>query len=166
MGKAKSGSKDKYGDGRKVVARNKTARYKYDIEDVYEAGVALAGTEVKSLRGGQADLRDSYADIRNGEVFLENCHIAPYFFGNRANHITMRSRKLLLHRSEIKKLVVRVNEKGFTLVPLEIYFKNGKAKIAVGVAKGKKTYDRREDIRKKDVARDMEREQSNYKKSY
>lgn len=144
-------------EGRKVVARNKFAKSLYDIEEVFEAGMVLVGTEVKSLRAGSADLRDAYADIRNGEIFLQNAHIAPYAFGNRANHDPLRQRKLLLHKREIKKLIGKVEQKGYTLVPLEIYFKNGKAKVALALAKGKKTVDRRETIKRKEQQREMER---------
>ena len=146
-------------DGRKVVARNKFARSSYEIEETFEAGMALVGTEVKSLRAGSANLRDSFADVRNGEVFLENAHIAPYAFGNRANHNPLRSRKLLLHKREIKKLIGKVTQRGFSLVPLEIYFvKNGKAKVSLALGRGKKTYDRREDIKKREMQREMDRE--------
>jgi len=154
--KSKSGPQD---EGRKVVARNKVARARYEIENVIETGIELRGTEVKSIRSGGANLRDSYADVRNGEVFLENCHIAPYSFSNRFNHDPLRTRKLLLHRREINKLIGKVAEKGYTLVPLEIYFTpRGKAKVSLGVGKGKKLFDRRETIRRRDINRDMQRE--------
>ena len=141
-----------------MVARNKAARARYEIENVIESGIELRGTEVKSIRSGGANLRDSYADVRNGEVFLENCHIAPYSFSNRFNHDPLRPRKLLLHRREINKLIGKVAEKGYTLVPLEIYFTRGKAKVSLGVGKGKKLFDRRETIRRRDINRDMQRE--------
>ena len=144
--------------GRKVVASNRPARARYEIEDVIEAGMMLLGTEIKSIRGGGANLRDSYADVRNAEIFLENCHIAPYAFGNRSNHDPLRSRKLLLRRREINKLIGKVAEKGYTLVPLEIYIQRGKAKVSLGVGKGKKTFDRREEIRRRDINREMQRE--------
>lgn len=144
-------------EGRKVVARNKFARSLYDIEESFEAGMALWGTEVKSLRAGSASLRDSFADVRHEEVFLENAHFAPYAFGNRANHDPLRSRKLLLHKREIKKLIGKVTQRGYTLVPLEIYFVNGKAKISIALGKGKRTIDRREDIKKREMQREMDR---------
>ena len=141
-----------------MVARNRPARARYEIEDVIEAGMMLLGTEIKSIRGGGANLRDSYAGVRDAEIFLENCHIAPYAFGNRSNHDPLRSRKLLLHRREINKLIGKVAERGYTLVPLEIYIQRGKAKVSLGVGKGKKTFDRREEIRRRDIDRDMQRE--------
>jgi len=144
-------------DGRKVVARNKYARSLYTIEETFEAGMALRGTEVKSLRAGTANLRDSFADVRNEEVFLENTHISPYAFGNRSNHDPLRSRKLLLHKREIRKLIGKVQQRGYSLVPLEIYFVNGKAKISLALGKGKRTIDRREDIKKREMQREMER---------
>jgi len=163
MSRRDSNTGDKTGSGKKVVARNKIARYRFEIDNVIEAGMALIGTEVKSLRAGGATMRDSYATIRGGEVFLEHCHIAPYAFGNRANHEPMRSRKLLLQKKEIKKLIGKVAERGYTLVPLEIYFVRGKAKVTLGVGKGKKTADRREEIRRRDMDRDMEREKRRYR---
>ena len=151
--------KPKHGpDGKKVVASNKYARSLYELEESFEAGIALFGTEVKSLRDGQANLRDSFADVRGGEVWLENAHIAPYAFGNRANHISLRSRKLLLHKAEIKKLIGKVSQRGYTIVPLEIYFKNGKAKVLVALGKGKRTVDRRQDVMEREAKRDMDRE--------
>lgn len=150
-------TKKKNDEGHKVVARNKFAKALYEIEEVFEAGIVLVGTEVKSLRAGNANLRDSYADIRNGEIILQNAHIAPYAFGNRANHDPLRPRKLLLHKREIKKLIGKVEQRGYTLVPLEIYFKNGKAKVALALAKGKKTVDRRESIKRKEQEIEMAR---------
>lgn len=151
------GSKINKEENRKVVARNKFAKALYDIEEVFETGIALLGTEVKSLRAGNANLRDSYADIRNGEIFLQNAHIAPYAFGNRVNHDPLRQRKLLLHKREIKKLIGKIEQRGYTLVPLEVYFKNGKAKVALALAKGKKTVDKRESIKRKEQQIEMER---------
>ncbi len=153
--KNKAGAVD---PGRKVVARNRAARARYEIESVIEAGMMLLGTEIKSVRGGGANLRDSYADVRDTEIFLENCHIAPYAFGNRSNHDPLRSRKLLLHKREINKLIGKVAEKGYTLVPLEIYLMRGKAKVSLGVGKGKKTFDRREEIKRRDLNLEMQRE--------
>jgi len=142
-----------------VVARNKQARHRFDIEEVTEAGMVLTGTEVKSLRGGQASLRDAYATVRNGEVFLENCHIAPYSHANFANHDPYRPRKLLLRGREIKRLIGKVTEKGYTLVPLEIYFNDRSlAKVSLGLGKGKKVHDRREEIKRRDLDREMQRE--------
>ena len=141
----------------KTVAENRKARHDYHIEETIEAGIALQGTEVKSLRLGQANLRDSYAAVEKGEVLLYNVHISPYSHGNRFNHEPLRTRKLLLHRAEIRRLIGRVREKGYTLVPLKIYFKRGKAKVELALARGKKLYDKREDIAKRDARRDMER---------
>ena len=163
MGRKKTNAGVESSSGRKVVARNKIARVRYDIEKVVEVGVALVGTEVKSLRAGTANLRDAYADIRNGEVFLENCHIAPYAFGNISNHAPLRPQKLLLHKKEIKKLVGKVAERGYTLIPLEIYFVRGKAKVALGLGKGKRFFDRREEIRRRDIDRETERERRRYR---
>lgn len=141
----------------KTVAENRKARHDYHIEETFEAGIALQGTEVKSLRLGQANLRDSYAVVEKGEVLMYNVHISPYPFGNRFNHEPRRTRKLLLHRAEIRRLIGRTREKGYTLVPLRIYFKRGKAKVELALARGKKLYDKREDIAKRDARRDMER---------
>ena len=141
----------------KTVAENRKARHDYHIEETVEAGIALQGTEVKSLRLGQANLRDSYAAVENGEILMYNVHISPYTYGNRFNHEPLRTRKLLLHRAEIRRLIGRVREKGYTLVPLKIYFKRGKAKVELALARGKKLYDKREDIAKRDAQRDMER---------
>ena len=151
-------AKNTHEDGRKVVARNKFARSLYQVEQVFEVGMALVGTEVKSLRAGTANLRDSFAEIRNGEVFLQNAHFAPYAFGNRANHDPTRPRKLLLHKREIKKLIGKVEQRGYTLIPLEIYFVRGKAKVSLALGKGKKTIDRREDIKRREMKREMDRE--------
>lgn len=150
--------KRKIDDGRKIVARNKRAHALYDIERSFEAGMVLQGTEVKSLRAGNANLRDSYAAIQNGEVFLHNAHFSPYAYGNRANHDPQRPRKLLLKKSEIKKLIGKVQIRGYSLIPLDLYFnKRGKAKLTLALAKGKRPIDRREDIKRKDMDRDMER---------
>ncbi len=141
----------------KIICQNKTARLNYFIEDTYETGIVLVGTEVKALRDGKANLKDSYALVQDGEVFLYDMHIGPYTHGNRANHEPLRVRKLLLHKGEIKRLYGKAQEKGMTLVPLKMYFKGGKVKVEIGVGKGKKLYDKREDIKKKDDMRDMAR---------
>jgi SsrA-binding protein len=146
----------------KIIAENRKARRNYFIIDEYEAGLVLKGTEVKSLRMGRANLKDSYARIKNGEVFVYQLHIAPYPFAHYDNHDPLRPRKLLLHKHEIKRLYGKVNEKGHTLVPLRLYFKGGKAKILLALAKGKRTYDKREAIKRRDEKRDMERERKRY----
>ncbi|HHV71028.1 MAG TPA: SsrA-binding protein SmpB [Clostridia bacterium] len=142
---------------RKVVIENRKARHEYHIEDTFEAGIVLTGTEVKSLRTGRGNLQDSFARIENGEVFLYNMHISPYEQGNRFNHDPKRPRKLLLHKMEINRLIGKVKERGFTLVPLRVYFKKNWAKVELALAKGKKLYDRRQDIAAKDAQRDLER---------
>jgi SsrA-binding protein len=142
----------------KLIASNKTARLNYDIGDTYEAGLVLTGTEVKALRGGKANLKDSYAVVKDDEVFLREMHISHYDHGNRANHEPLRSRKLLLHKREIKKLYGKSREKGLALVPLKLYFKDGKVKVEIGIGKGKKLYDRREDIKEREDRRNVSRE--------
>ncbi len=143
---------------RKTIAVNRRARHEYFIEETFEAGVVLTGTEVKSLRLGHGNLSDSFALISQNEIFLHNCHISPYDFGNRFNHEPLRTRKLLLHREEIRKLFSKTREKGLTLVPLQIYFnEKGKIKLELALAKGKKLYDKREDLAKKDAAREVDR---------
>jgi len=146
----------------KVIATNKKARHNYHIDDEYEAGIVLAGTEVKAIRAGRVSFKDSYADIKRGEVFLRQLHISPYEFAYNANHEAMRTRKLLLHNYEIKKLVGKIKEQGYTLVPLKIYFKNDKIKVSLGLGKGKKLYDKRESIKERDVKRDMDRARKKY----
>jgi len=148
---------DKEQSGIKTVATNKKAKRDYFIDDVFEAGLVLEGTEVKSLREGRVNLKDAYARIKNGEVYLISAHISPYAFGTHKNHDPERERKLLLHRREIKRLYGKTREKGFTLVPLSIYFKNGRAKLELGLGRGKAKYDKREAIKKKDEQRDLER---------
>lgn len=143
--------------GEKNIVVNRKARYEYSILDVYEAGISLQGTEVKSLREGKANLVDSYAQVKNNEVWLVGFHISHYEHGNINNHDPVRTRKLLLNRSEIRKLIGKVTEKGLTLVPLRLYFKNGKVKVEIAVAKGKKVYDKRESIAKRERQRDDER---------
>jgi SsrA-binding protein len=146
----------------KIIAENRKARRDYFIVDQYEAGLVLKGTEVKSLRLGGANLKDSYARIKNGEVFVYQLHIAPYPFAYYDNHDPLRPRKLLLNKHEIKRLYGKVNEKGLSLVPLRLYFKSGKAKILLALAKGKRKYDKREAIRRRDDQRDLDRERKNY----
>ncbi|MFH1729866.1 MAG: SsrA-binding protein SmpB [Pseudomonadota bacterium] len=141
----------------KIICVNRKARHDYHIEETIEAGLALVGTEVKSLRAGRANIKDSYAKIKSGELFLVNSHINEYDFGNRNNHDPLRDRKLLLHKREIKKLIGKITEKGKTIVPLKMYFKLGKAKIEIAIASGKRQYDKRETIKKKDMQRDIER---------
>ncbi|MBP2645928.1 MAG: smpB [Firmicutes bacterium] len=141
----------------KIVAENRKARHDYHIHENYETGIALTGTEVKSLRAGKANLKDSYARIDNGELMLHNMHISPYDPGNRFNHEPMRTRKLLMHRYEINKLIGKTKEKGYTLVPLKLYFTRGKAKLELGLATGKKTYDKRQDIAERDAKREVAR---------
>lgn len=144
-------------DNRAVVT-NRKAYHDYFIEEKFEAGMVLQGTEVKSLRDGRANLQDSYASVKDGEVFLHNCHISPYSHGNIMNHDPMRVRKLLLHKKEIDKLLGKTQQKGLTLVPLRIYFsKRGHAKVELGLAKGKKLYDRRETIKAREAGREVER---------
>jgi SsrA-binding protein len=143
--------------GRKLIAQNRKARHDYAIEDVYEAGLVLQGTEVKSLREGRASLVDSYGRVRDGEVWLEGLHIPEYTQGTWTNHEPRRSRKLLLHRQEIEKLVGKTKESGLTLVPLSLYFKDGKAKVEIALARGKKSYDKRQSLAARDAAREIER---------
>jgi len=143
----------------KVICANKKAYHDYHIEEKFEAGIVLTGTEVKALREGKANLKDSYARVKDGEVFLVNAHISPYSCGNIYNHDPKRTRKLLMHGREIDKLVGKVKERGFTLVPLSLYFnKRNMAKMEIALAKGKTLYDKRESIRKKDEKRLTERE--------
>ncbi|MCS6843162.1 MAG: SsrA-binding protein SmpB [Caldilineales bacterium] len=145
------------GEGIKVVATNRKARHDYNIEDTIEAGIVLTGTEIKSIRAGRMNLQDSFAQVRNGEVWLVGAHISPYTHGNRENHDPLRDRKLLLHRREINRLAGKVQERGYTLVPLRVYLKEGRAKVELGLARGKKQYDKRESIAKRDFDREMRR---------
>lgn len=155
MGVGQGGKTEK---AEKVVATNRKAFHDYHIEDKYEAGMALRGTEVKSLRVGQVNLKDSFARVEKNEVILHNCHISPYSHGNIMNHDPLRPRKLLLHRKEINKLMGRTQQKGLTLVALRMYFNaEGKAKVEIGLGKGKHDYDRREDIKNREARRDVER---------
>lgn len=139
-----------------VVATNSKAFHDYHIGDRYEAGIALVGTEVKALREGRANLRDSFARIEGNEVYLYHCHISPYSHGNLTNHEPLRVRKLLLHRGEIAKLIGKTQQRGYTLVPVKIYFKRGRAKIELALAQGKKTADKRETLRKKTAEREIQ----------
>ena len=139
------------------IAKNRRARHEYHILETWEAGVVLTGTEVKSLRNGKANLTDAFGVVKDGEVYLLNLHIAPYEQGNQFNHEPTRTRKLLLHRREIRRLIGAVERQGLTLVPLELYFKKGKAKVALALAKGKKLHDKREDERKRDDEREIAR---------
>jgi SsrA-binding protein len=141
----------------KIISENRKAKFNYFIEDEYEAGLVLKGTEVKSLRLGRANLKDSYAVIKRGEVYVNQMHISPYPYAHYGNHDPLRPRKLLMHKAEIKRLYGKINEKGFTLIPLKLYFKEGKAKISLAVAKGKHLFDKRETIRRRDQKREMER---------
>ena len=142
----------------KLVANNKKAYHDYFIEDKYEAGISLNGTEVKSLRMGKCSIKESFIRIENGEVFIYGMHISPYEKGNIFNKDPLRVRKLLLHKNEINKMMGKIAEKGYTLVPLQVYFKGSLAKIEIGLAKGKKLYDKRQDIAKKDQRREAEKE--------
>ena len=144
--------------GQKVVATNRKARHDYHIEDVLEAGIVLRGTEVKSLRAGRASLVDGFASIEGGEVWLENVHIPEYDQGTWTNHDVRRKRKLLVHLQEIKKLHIKIKEGGVTLIPLQLYFNNGKAKIEIAVARGKKAHDKRDSLMERQANREVERE--------
>ncbi|EDN8197518.1 SsrA-binding protein SmpB [Listeria monocytogenes] len=144
------------GDG-KLVAQNKKARHDYAIEEIFEAGIVLQGTEIKSVRNARVNLKDSYARIDKGEIFLHNMHISPYEQGNRYNHDPLRTRKLLLHKKQISRLMGETKESGYSIVPLKMYIKDGYAKVLIGVARGKKKYDKRQDLKQKEAKRDIER---------
>lgn len=146
--------------GTKLIASNKKARHEYFIEDTLEAGIVLTGTEVKSIRQGKVNIKESYASIENGEVFITGMHISPYEQGNIYNVDPVRKRKLLLHRREIRKLIGETQQKGFTLVPLSIYLKDGLVKVEVALAKGKKLYDKRQTMAKKDAERRIQQHSS------
>jgi SsrA-binding protein len=143
--------------GEKPIGQNKRARINYFIDETYEAGIALVGTEVKALRDGRANLKDSHAAVKNEEVFLYDLHISPYSHGNRENHEPLRVRKLLMHKREIRRLYGKSQERGLALIPLRMYFRNGKVKVEIGVGRGKKLYDKREDIKLKEDRRSIER---------
>jgi len=149
---AKSASQE---DGRKVVVRNRRARLEYDIEETIEAGLVLVGSEVKSLRAGQADISDAYAIVRQGELFLMNVHIAEYDKARRFGHATRRERKLLVHKKLLVRLGIRIHERGYTLVALEIYFKGGWAKVLLGLGRGRKLHDQRQEIRRRESEREL-----------
>lgn len=144
--------------GRKLIVSNRKARHQYAIEDTFEAGVVLTGTEVKSLRAGRATLGEAFAEISDGEIWLHGAHIPEYLQGTWTNHAPRRKRKLLLHRTEIDRMASRVNERGLTVVPLSMYFKDGRAKVELALARGKKTYDKRQAIAKRDAERETRRE--------
>lgn len=146
----------------KIVAKNKKARFNFEILETFEAGIELKGTEVKSVRMSKINISDGYASIDNGEVYLKQVHISPYEQGNIFNVDPLRVRKLLLHKHEIKNLIGEMGQKGYTLVPLKVYLKRGKVKVEIGLAKGKKTYDKREALAKKDSERRLQRELKNY----
>lgn len=141
----------------KIISKNPTARHNYTIEDTIETGIVLSGTEIKSIRNGKANLKDSYASIKNGELFIYNLHISPYEFGNIYNKDPLRDRKLLITRREINKLVGLIKQKGYSLIPLSMYFKGNLVKIELGIGKGKKLYDKRRDIAKKEAEIRMRR---------
>src|SRR5437867_12769439 len=143
--------------GDRPIATNRRARHEYEILETVEAGLVLRGTEVKSLRAGLVNFKDSYASVRNGEGWLLGCHISPYSHGTDANHDPERDRKLLLHRREISRLTGKVAERGLTLIPLRIYFKDGRAKLEIGLARGKKLHDKRSTLREREVRREMDR---------
>ena len=145
-------------DGIKLIANNKKARHDYFVEDSFEAGIVLHGTEVKSLRQGHCSIKESFVDIDNGEVFIHQMHISPYEKGNIFNKDPLRVRKLLLHRQEIRKIQGHITQKGYTIVPLSVYFSGSLVKVEIGLAKGKKLYDKRQDIAKKDQRREAERD--------
>ena len=141
----------------KKIAENRKARFNYHIEDEYEAGLVLKGTEVKSLRQGRANLKDAHAKVKKGELYIHGMHIAPYPFAHYDNHDPERPRKVLLHKYEIRQLLGKINERGYTLIPLKLYFKAGKVKVVLALGKGKKSYDKRETIRRRDEKRDLDR---------
>ncbi len=148
MGKGTSGS----------IAQNRKARFNYSIEDSIECGIVLEGTEVKSFKAGNVSFPDAFGEIRNGEIWIMGLHITPYVYSSIFNHDPDRPKKLLLHRDEIKRLIRKVEEKGFTLIPLDFYLKNGRVKVNLGICKGKKLFDKRSDIRDRDLKRDLQRE--------
>ncbi|MEL6228299.1 MAG: SsrA-binding protein SmpB [Cyanobacteria bacterium J06656_5] len=159
---AKTNKKSQPSDGFKVMADNRQARFTYEILDSYEAGIALQGTEVKSIRAGKVNLRDGYAQVKNGEVWLLNVHISPHDMTNQAyNHEPRRPRRLLLHKAEIRKLIGKVEEKGLTLVPMKLYLKKGRVKVNIAIGRGKKLHDKRESLKQKQEKRDIARMMKN-----
>lgn len=145
-------------EGRKIIANNKKAYHDFFLEETYEAGISLVGTEVKSLRMGKCSIKEAFVRIENGEIFIYQMHISPYEKGNIFNRDPLRPRKLLLHKEEINKLLGKIKEKGYTIVPVEVYLKNRKVKVEISLARGKKLYDKRADIAKKDMKREVERD--------
>lgn len=145
----------------KLIAKNPTAYHNYNIDDKIEVGIVLSGTEIKSIRNGKVNLKDTYVNIKNGEVFVVGMHISPYEFGNRNNLDPLRTRKLLLHRREIDKLYGKIKQQGVSLVPISMYFKDSKVKIELGIGKGKKLFDKRQDMAKKDAEMNMKRAMKN-----
>ncbi len=145
-------------DGRKVISENRKARFDYFVEDSYECGIQLEGTEVKSVKSGNISFPDGFAEVVNGEIFLKNFHIAEYSFSSIFNHNPDRPKKLLLHKEEIKRIARKVDEKGYTLIPLDVYLKDGRVKVSLGICKGKKQYDKRETIKNRDINREIQRE--------
>jgi SsrA-binding protein len=143
-------------EGKKIITTNRKARHEYRIEETLEAGLALRGTEVKSLRHGKASLQEAFCSVAGDEMWLRQCHIPPYSHGNRENHDPLRSRKLLLHRREIRKWGAAAQQKGYTIVPMELYFRNGVAKLKIGLGKGKKLHDKRADIAERETRRRLE----------
>lgn len=156
---AKKKKKPKIVDGRKIVATNRKARHNYDVVDRWECGLVLTGSEVKSLRDGQVQIKDAYAEVRDGELWLERLHIAPYQFAREGGHDPERSRKLLAHRREIQIMSAQVNEQGLTLIPMQLYFQKGIAKVDLALARGRRSYDKRQAIREREEKRDMDRAQ-------
>jgi SsrA-binding protein len=150
-------SRKSAGEEGKVVASNRKAYHDYFLEDTYEAGIVLTGTEIKSVRAGRVNLRDGFVQIRQGEAWLVNVHISPYDFGNRENHEPRRDRKLLLHRQEIRKLQSKVSERGWTIVPLKMYLKDGRAKVEIALVRGKRLYDKKDAIAERDADRELRR---------
>ena len=148
-------------EGKKIIAENRKVRFDYFIEETYECGIALEGTEVKSVKNGNISFPDSFAEIKDGEVWVKNFHISEYAYSSIFNHNPDRPKKLLLHKEEIKRLNRKVEEKGYTLIPIEFYLKNGRVKVALGVCKGKKQYDKRTTIKDRDLNRELQREFSN-----
>ena len=145
------------GDGDRAIATNRRARHEYEVLETFEAGLVLRGTEVKALRAGLVNFKDSFATVRNGEVWFLGCHISPYSHGTDANHDPERDRKLLLHQREITRLTGKIAERGLTLVPLKLYFKKGRAKLEIGLARGKKLHDKRAALREREVRREMDK---------
>jgi SsrA-binding protein len=145
-------------DGTKLIVSNRKARHEYEVLETWEAGMVLQGTEVKALRQGRANLQDSFARIDGGELWLYNLHISPYEHGNRFNHDPLRPRKLLLHTRELRKLLGQVEQKGLTLVPLDLHFRRGVAKVTLALARGKKLHDKRDDLKRRDAEREMQRD--------